>query len=75
MIFRESHFQIDTYTFDWLGTNQWEHSGSLAGRVDYHVTTASVQSGTKHIVIVAGGFTLSEVLSLVDIYDISTQQW
>ena len=76
MLFRAHSSQVETWIYDWLGTNQWEASGTLTGRLAFGVTRARLLSGTKHVIILAGGFIPgTSIISSVDLYDIDTQQW
>ena len=74
MIFKSDRNQVDTYIFNWNGANLWEPSGNLAGRIGFAVTTTHLNSGTNHVVIVAGGENTFEVLTRVEIFDTNTQR-
>ena len=52
MVFKETIVTGLTWTFDWLGTREWEASGTILGRADFAVTRARVSSGSKQVVIV-----------------------
>ena len=69
MIFKETIVTGLTWTFDWLGTREWEASGTILGRVDFAVTRTRVLSGSKHVVIVAGGMRNFVMVPNLDLYD------
>ena len=67
---------LDSYTYDWEGTQQWEAAGNRAKlRLYFRCTRVTIAGGTRDVVVVAGGTFGGIPLKDVEIYNIQSNTW
>ena len=64
------------WTIDWLGQNEWVATEPRTARShSFACTRASIQDGSREVVITAGGFEATTCHDTVEVYDIQTGIW
>ena len=67
---------MESFTFDWYGTQAWEPAGNRAVvRSLFVCTRVNVDGATREVVVVAGGANSGDIRSQVELYDVETGDW
>ena len=67
---------LESYTYDWEGTQQWEPTGNRAkSRVHFRCTRVTLVGGTRDVVVVAGGLFAGTPVMDVELYNVQSNSW